>query len=538
MRIKRREFLKMAGAGIVMMPSVMCAEGGASSALPPPSAAPNVVLIFVDDLGYGDVGCYGATKVKTPNIDRLAKEGRMFTDAHSVSAVCTPSRYSLLTGEYAWRKGHWSPIFLKDGLIIGEKQITLATLFQKNGYATACIGKWHLGFGTKTPDWNGELKPGPLEAGFDYYFGVPVVSSHPPFVFVENHRVLGLDPADPLLFEKDAKGKVYAQNFPEKMGIDQVGGARAAHELYNDEENGITIANKASDWIRKQKGKPFFLYFAPGHIHHPFTPNKQFKGTSECGLYGDYIHELDWMVGEVMRGLDETGMAKNTLVIFTSDNGGMLNGGGKAAWRAGHRLNADLLGFKFGAWEGGHRVPYIVRWPGHVPAGSHSNHLISHVDMLGTMAALMNVALPAGAGPDTINVLPAWTGDPAKPLRESVVLAPHMPKNLALRSGAWVYISAQGSGGFGNGLAELAFTGEVNSDITADGRIKPDAPQEQLYNLEKDPRQAVNVIREHPDVANEMRKKLSEIVDGDLKGKSGVQADGRPNEPVKRKNRQ
>jgi arylsulfatase A-like enzyme len=503
--VRRGRFLGLcaAVAGAMLLPAV--SRGAAQT-------DPNVVLIFADDLGYGDLGCYGATQVKTPNIDSLAKEGRMFSDAHSVSAVCTPSRYSLLTGEYAWRKGYWAPIWFDHGLIIDEKQTTVASVFQKKGYATACIGKWHLGFGEKTPNWNGELKPGPLEVGFDHYFGIPVVSSHPPFVFVEDHRVLGLDPADPFVFGPAAEKNQYAQKFPDKRVGRDVGGAKAAHALYDDEQNGITLATRAADWIRKQQDKPFFLYLAPGHVHHPYTPNKRFKGTSECGLYGDFIHELDWMIGEVLRALEETGAAKNTLVIFTSDNGGSMNPiSCRDAWKAGHRINGDLLGFKFGAWEGGHRVPYIVRWPGHVPAGSHSSQLISHVDILATMAALVNVEMPPGAGPDSINVLPALTGDPAKPLRESVVLAPLASANLALRSGPWVFISGQGSGGYDNGVAELALTHEVNSDVTADGKIKQDAPKEQLYNLEKDPRQAVNVIRFYPEIANEMRKQLDKI---------------------------
>ena len=276
---------------------------------------PNVVLIFADDLGYGDLSCYGATKVKTPNIDRLGKEGRRFTDAHSASAVCTPSRYALLTGEYPHRKNLYVPVFLRTGLLINPKQQTIGTLMQDAGYATACIGKWHLGFGQGRPNWNGELKPGPLEVGFDYYFGVPVVNSHPPFVYVENHKVVGLVPEDPFVFNKKAKTRV----FQEKMGINQIGGADAAHALYDDELVGTKLTEKATGWIKKQAKKPFFLYLATTNIHHPFTPHPRFKGTSECGRYGDYVHELDWIVGEVMKTLDEQGVADNTLVIFTNN---------------------------------------------------------------------------------------------------------------------------------------------------------------------------------------------------------------------------
>ncbi|HUX15394.1 MAG TPA: sulfatase-like hydrolase/transferase, partial [Phycisphaerae bacterium] len=352
--LNRRDFLKTAGAGaaaLVLPRWLRAAE--------PPRQRPNILYILADDIGYGDVGCYGATKVKTPNIDRLAKEGVRFSDAHTVSAVCTPSRYALLTGEYPWRINQWDPIFFRNRLIVDPAKMTISRLLKQHGYATACIGKWHLGFGNKIPDWNGDLKPGPLELGFDFYFGIPVVSSHPPFVYVENHRVLGLDPADPIVFGGQAPTRPY----PEKS-LNGISGGKAAHDLYKDEELGTTLTEKAVQWLRQHRADPFFLYFATPHIHHPFTPHPRFRGTSACGLYGDYIHELDWMVGQVLDVLDELKLTENTLVIFTSDNGGMLNLGGKTAWQAGHRLNGDLLGFKFGAWEGGHRIPFIARWPG------------------------------------------------------------------------------------------------------------------------------------------------------------------------------
>ncbi|MCB1121966.1 MAG: sulfatase-like hydrolase/transferase, partial [Verrucomicrobiae bacterium] len=236
---------------------------------------PNVVVIFTDDLGYGDLGCYGATKLHTPNIDKLALEGRRFTDAHAASAVCTPSRYCLITGEYAFRKNYFAPIFLKVGLIIDQDQTTVADVMKRAGYSTAIIGKWHLGFGEETPDWNGDLKPGPLELGFDYYFGVPVVNSHPPFVYVENHRVVGLVPDDPFVYGQKAK----TEWFPEKRAIDQIGGAEAAHALYKDREVGTRLTEKSIEWIKANasarsaqgKKKPFFLILSTTNIHHPFT---------------------------------------------------------------------------------------------------------------------------------------------------------------------------------------------------------------------------------------------------------------------------
>ncbi len=472
---------------------------------------PNIVLINADDLGYGDLSSYGATKVKTPNIDRLAKQGRKFTNAHSVSAVCTPSRYGLLTGQYPFRKENlWAPVFLKSPLIIDPQQLTIGKLMKEAGYSTACIGKWHLGFGTKTPtDWNAPLKPGPLELGFDYYFGVPVVNSHPPFVYVEDHHVVGLTKEDPMVYGKRAATGTY----PEKMGINQIGGAKAAHALYKDEEVGTTLTDKAITWLRKQKGKPFFLYLATTNIHHPFTPAPQFKGTSKCGRYGDFIDELDWIVGKVLATLDEMGAADNTLVIFTSDNGGMLNQGGQDAWKAGHHQNGDLLGFKFDAWEGGHRVPFIVRWPGKVPAGTVSDELICNVDMLATLSAVTGRVLKKDEGPDSFNVLPAFTGSPETPIRDHLVLCPRSKRHIALRKGKWMYISGKGNGGFTGhrigdhllgGPAAHLLTHQVNSDI-ANGKLKQNAPPAQLYDLQKDRSQKINLYRKQPETVKQMK---------------------------------
>jgi len=351
-----------------------------------------------------------------------------------------------------------------------------------------------------------------LECGFDHYFGIPVVSSHPPFVWVENHRVVGLDPANPLQYG----GKEETQSFPEKMLKPAMSGAKAAHALYRDEELGTSLTEKAAAWMRMQKDKPFFLYFATPHIHHPFTTGAKFKGRSEAGRYGDFIQEFDWMVGEVMRTLDELKLRDNTLIILSSDNGGMLNQGGQDAWKAGHRLNGDLLGFKFDSWEGGHRVPFIARWPGKIEAGSVSNQLICQIDFLSTFAALTGSKT---TGPDSLNVLPTLIGTPDKPLRDHLVIAPSNKKNLALREGRWLYIGAQGGGGFaGNkpgdhalgGPGALKFTGEINSDI-ADGKIKPDAPDEQLYDLTTDPSQSRNIVRAQPEIAARLKARLAQI---------------------------
>ena len=490
-----KRFIKLT-ASILLTTSAFAAE------------KPNVVLIFADDLGYGDLSCYGATKLKTPNIDKLAKDGRRFTDAHSASAVCTPSRYALMTGDYPLRIGSSRPVFLKSGLVIDPEKQTLADVMKSAGYATACIGKWHLGFGEKTPDWNGDLKPGPLEVGFDYYYGVPTVNSHPPFVYVENHKVVGLLPDDPLVYDQPAK----TQKIHEKMGLAQIGGGDAAHALYDDYQVGTHLTEKAVAWIKQQKKNPFFLYFATTNIHHPFTPAPRFQGTSECGPYGDFVHEFDWMVGEIVKTLDEQGVADNTLIIFTSDNGGMFNETGQDAWDAGHRLNGELLGFKFGAWEGGHRVPFIAKWPGKIKAGSVSSQLICNIDMVATMSAITGVKIQDGQAIDSVDVLAALTGDGTDVVRENLVLAPSKATTLGIRMGKWMYINSQGSAGFSGkkrgshafaGPAAISYAGYTNSDIK-NGKIKEDAPHAQLYDLEKDLKQTTNLYNENPEVVKEM----------------------------------
>lgn len=480
---------------------------------------PNIVLINADDLGYGDLGCYGATKVKTPHIDRLAKEGRRFTDAHSSSAVCSPSRYGLLTGQYPLRKNFWGPTPHHQELTIGLDQPTIASVLKQAGYNTACIGKWHLGFGEGKCDWNQPLKPGPLEVGFDSYFGMPTVNSGGPYVFVENHQVVDYDPKDPFVRPSKQKPSLTEEWPAKSMG--PFGGAEKAMLRYRDRKVGTEFAQRSVKWIGEQaadKEKPFFLYLATTNIHHPFTPAERFDGTSDCGRYGDFIHELDWIVGEVLRTLDELGLADNTLVVFTSDNGGMLNQGGQDAWKAGHRLNGDLQGFKFGAWEGGHRVPFIVRWPGKVPAGTTSDALISQIDLIKTFAAAVPVRVPQGAVIDGVSQLDEFMGKADKPARDTLVISPNSPKHLTLRKGDWVYIPAQDEGGFQGrevgdhllgGAATQPLTGMIHSDVV-NGRIREGAPPAQLYHLKTDPRQQSNVHDVHPERVKEMAAELAE----------------------------
>ncbi|NND95710.1 MAG: arylsulfatase [Pirellulaceae bacterium] len=482
---------------------------------------PNVVLIFADDLGYGDLGCYGATKIQTPNIDKLASQGRRFTDAHSASAVCTPSRYGLLTGEYPVRanggQGIWGPCSHFQSLLIDTDKLTLGQLFKNKGYATAAIGKWHLGFGEGKTDWNKPLRPGPLELGFDYFFGIPKVNSGFPFVYVENDSVVGYDPADPITFEPPySKTTTYPPEAGKKTE-NKVGGAKAAHAIYDDERTGTLLTEKAVNWIEDNKERPFFLYFPTPNIHHPFTPAPKFKGTSQCGLYGDFVHELDSMVGQLVNCLDENGLTENTLIIVTSDNGGMFNRGGQDAFKAGHRQNADLLGFKFGVWEGGHRVPMIAKWPGTIQPNSISDQLISSVDMLATFATLTGQTVEPKQLADSIDLLPAFLGDPTAQLRTTLVLCPRQPSHLSIRNGKWLYIPKQGSGGFrgkpgthgAGGPAAISHVGNVNTDIE-NGKIKKGAPAGQLYDLEADVNQTTNLYTQYPEVVQEMHSLLND----------------------------
>ena len=503
---------------------VVAAAAPAPATVKPRKDAPNVVLIFADDLGYGDVGCYGATKVQTPNIDRLAAEGRRFTDAHSASAVCTPSRFGLLTGQYPIRgaggQGLWGPAPITSPLLIDTGTLTIADVFKSGGYETAVFGKWHLGFGTGKNEWQEPLRPGPQDLGFDYYFGMPVVNSAPPYVYVENDRIVGSDPADPLVYVgRGAKNTTPITPIPPEASNrspNAFTGAVAAHNLFNDYEVGTKLTEKATAWIKGREKKPFFLYFATTNIHHPFTPAKRFQGTSQAGLYGDFIHELDWIVGEVRKSLEEAGVADNTLILFTSDNGAMFNHGGRHAAELGHKLNGDLLGSKFGVWEGGHRVPFIAWWPGKVPAGTVSNQLISSVDLMATFAEIVGWALGDGEGQDSINMLPALTGDPEQALRTELVLPPNKRTHVGMRKGEWMYIPAKGDGGFSGskptdhawgGAAVTTLVNTPNSDIV-DGKIKPDAPPAQLYDLKADVNQTTNLYPLKPEVVSEMEALL------------------------------
>ena len=473
----------------------------ASAQVPPPR--PNIVLIVADDLGYRDLGCYGATKIQTPRIDRLASEGVRFTDAHSISAVCNPSRYAILSGTYFWhakRKSDYS-------LYFHEGQVTLPSLLKSAGYQTAALGKWHSGVGrAPEPDWNSELKPGPLEIGFDSFFGTPRTHNEPPFVFVADHHVVGIDPKDPIVVDKTDK----TQGAHGAMR-----GGTQAQAARVDDQIDFVMAQKATEFFAKQTpAQPFFLYLAFAAPHAPINPAPEFRGKSAAGLYGDYIQQLDHCTGLVLDALAKNGFGDNTIVLFTSDNGGMYR---KDALEAGHRTNGELLGQKTDGWEGGHRVPMIARWPGHIPAGAIRKELFSQVDFMATLGEAAAVALPDGASPDGASELAAFTKptQAAAKRTEAVFLG---TGGFVLRQGPWVYLPKQGSAGmtapepagkpWGQSYAKMGF---VNSDIDGTGQVKDGAPIDQLYHLGNDISEAHNLTLDQPEKAEAMRSRLLEL---------------------------
>jgi len=491
---------------IILFASVLINQTAKASK---PQASPNVIIILADDLGYGDVGCYGATKIKTPNIDKLAEEGVQFNDAHSPAAVCQPSRYAILSGTYvmhAQRQGQQT-------LYFHEGQVTLPSLLKSAGYRTAAIGKWHLGFGRGSePDYNAELKPGPLEIGFDSFFGCPRTHNEPPFVFVENHRMVGLDSRDPI--------RIVPHEEVVKRGLKDWGwgiseGAAKAHAARPENQIDLILAEKAIQWIKQKDEKPFFLYLAFLAPHVPISPAPEFQGTSRAGRYGDFIQQLDACVGKVLNALKAEGLADNTLVVFTSDNGAVLHADALAA---GHRANSNLLGQKTDAWEGGHRVPFIVRWPAMIPAGTQCPRMLSLVDLMPTLSAAAKVPLPAGAAPDGLNQLPAITNPVNAPVIRTGIIT-QGTGGYAIRQGDWVYLPKQGSCGmtvqvpsgvqWGQPYPALGLT---NSDVDPEGKIKPGAPQAQLYNLRTDLRQTTNLFFAEPDTAKRLADRLMDFL--------------------------
>jgi arylsulfatase A-like enzyme len=462
-------------------------------------------------VGYGDLSCYGATRVRTPNLDRLAGAGVRFTNVHSSSATCTPSRYSLLTGEYAWRKRGTGVLPGDAALIISPGRPTLPSTLKQAGYHTGVIGKWHLGLGSGNVDWNGDIQPGPLEVGFDESFIIPATGDRVPCVFVENHRVAGLDPQDPIRvsYEKPIGNEPTGKANPELLrvhpshGHDQAivngvsrigymtGGKRA---LWVDENIADVITGKATRFIEQNKARPFFLYFATHDIHVPRLPNRRFAGKSSMGPRGDAIAELDWSVGQVLGALDRHGLTRNTLVIFSSDNGPVVDDGyrDQAVEKLGpHRPAGILRGGKYSKFEGGTRVPMMVRWPGHVKADSQSPALISQVDLYSSLATLTGQTLEPEAAPDSFDMLPAVLGE-SKNGREWLI---EHAGTLALVEGNWKLIAPS------NGARVNANT---NTEMGND-------PEPQLYDTSQDPGEKNNLAAQNADRVQRMTAALEKF---------------------------
>jgi arylsulfatase A-like enzyme len=471
---------------------------------------PNIVLIYADDLGYGDVGCYGATRVRTPNIDRLAREGLRFTDAHAASSTCTPSRYALLTGEYAWRRQGTSVLPGDAALIIEPGRETLPAMLKRACLATGVVGKWHLGLGAGSIDWNGAIRPGPLEIGFDESFIMAATGDRVPCVFIRDHHVVGLDPLDPIWvsYGKPIGAEPTGAANPGLLkvkpshghdqtivgGISRIGymaGGKAARWV--DEDMADVFTREAVAFIERHAAAPFFLEFATHNVHVPRVPHPRFAGTSGCGVRGDVVQELDWCVGQVLGALDRLKLADRTLVLFTSDNGPVVDDGyadGAVRDLDGHRPAGPLRGGKYSLFEGGTRVPFLVRWPGRVRRGL-SDALVNQVDLLASLASLCGQTLRAGSAPDSFDVLPALLGDSRTGRDHSV----HHSGRLALREGSWKYIPA------GSGLAVMTNTATETGE----------APVDQLYDLAQDLGETTNVAAQHPERVKAMAARLQSI---------------------------
>lgn len=489
-----------------------------AAAIPLLAAAPvhaqqprNIVVIYTDDLGYGDVSAYGATAVKTPNIDRLANEGLRFTDGHSAAATCTPSRYALLTGEYAFRKAGTGVLPGDAALVIDPRRTTMASMLRKAGYATAVVGKWHLGLGpTGGPDWNGEIRPSPNDIGFDYAFIMAATADRVPTVFIENRSVVGLDPSDPIRVSYAAPigdGPTGRAN-PELLrmapshghdmtivnGISRIGymtgGTKAR---WTDEDMADTFVAKAERFIEEQRDRPFFLFFATHDPHVPRVPHPRFVGRSGMGPRGDAILQADWSAGEILAALDRLKLAHDTLVIFTSDNGPVVDDGYKddaVVTLGSHTPSGPFRGGKYSHFEGGTRVPFVVRWPARVQPGV-SDALVSQVDVLASLAALTGQTLADADGPDSLDTMAALLGTSSTGRRELVEQA----GSEALRVDQWKYMPASQ-----RPKVNLNVNIELGNDTVP-----------QLYDLAADPGERTNLAAQHPARVAEMDARLKSI---------------------------
>lgn len=422
---------------------------------------PNVVLIYADDLGYGDLECYGAKNVRTPNVDGLASNGLRFTNAHAVAATSTPSRYSLLTGEYAWRKQGTDVAAGNAAMIISPEQYTLADVFKDAGYRTAAFGKWHLGLGAETgkQDWNGEISPALADIGFDYSYIMAATADRVPCVFIENGRVANYDASSPIevSYTQNFAGEPTGRDNPELLynqkhshghdmsivnGIGRIGYMKGGGSaLWKDENIADSITVRAVDFI-SNSNEPFFIYFATNDVHVPRFPHERFRGLTGMGMRGDAIAQFDWCVGQVVEALRKKGIFDNTIIIVSSDNGPVLDDGyddGAEVLCNGHDPMGGLRGGKYSSFEAGTRVPFIVHWPEGIKNGGEKSGLVSQVDFVGVMAEFLGIELPEGAASDTEgSSADYWLGEEGAPRSFVAQLASN--HTISVRSNGWKYI--------------------------------------------------------------------------------------------------
>lgn len=496
---------------------------------------PNVILLVADDLGYGDLECYGATNVETPHVNALANSGIRFTDAHATAATSTPSRYSLLTGEYAWRRAGTGVAQGNAGSIINKNRYTMADMFHDAGYATGAFGKWHLGLGSVTgqQDWNGKIDVTPRDLGFDYHYIQAATADRVPCVYLEQDTVANYDPTAPIQVS-------YASNFPGEPtgvshrdslvldwthshnnsivdGISRIGYMKGGGKaLWKDENIADSIAAHSARFIAEHKDEPFFMYLCTNDVHVPRWPHERFRnpdGTAKniMGLRGAAIESFDWTVGEVMKALEENGVADNTLIILTSDNGPMLDDG--YADQAiellnGHRASGPYRGYKYSMFEGGTRVPFIVSWPNGVEAATEPNNtLVSHIDLFASLGKLVGMEeLPEGAAPDSGDQLDQLLGKSKE--HRPWIAEQNTSNNVSVRTAQWKYIPASGGG------VRVSWIGYQDIQYVELGN---DANNNQLYDMINDPGETTNVAAEHPEIIKELKALLDECKNGPAK---------------------
>ncbi|KAA5824803.1 arylsulfatase [Algibacter amylolyticus] len=475
---------------------------------------PNIVIIYLDDLGYGDLGVYGAKGIKTPNIDKLANEGVKFTNGYATSATCTPSRYGLLTGVYPWRNKDAKILPGTAPLIIDTAQITIPKMLKENGYYTGVVGKWHLGLGTGLVDWNKKVTPGPNEVGFDYSYIMAATQDRVPTVYIDNGFVANLDPKDPIKvnYDKNFEGEPTGKENPELLrmkwhhghnssiinGIPRIGYMKGGESAkWIDEDMADHFLVKAQEYVEAHKEEPFFLYYAMQQPHVPRTPNPRFIGASGLGPRGDVIVEADWAVGEFIKTLEEKGILENTLIILSSDNGPVLNDGyfDDAVEKLGeHDPKGGLRGGKYSLLEAGTRVPFITYWKGKIEP-TVSDALVSQLDVLASIAELTNIEVNTT---DSQNILSTLLGKSERGRGNLVIEA---TTRTAYREGNWVMIPPYK----GKAINEL-----VNIEV---GNSK----DYQLYNLKDDVSQQNNLAKLNPEKIKDMVANFESIRGTDYK---------------------